>query len=82
LGGALPERIPARLRGPEPLTWAGDSHLHLPRPGAAADASFLAEFWTEIYLCGVCSCQEILRRNGRGQPRLDGLLNFAKETEV
>jgi hypothetical protein len=22
---------------------------------------------TEIYLCGVCSCQEILRRNGRGQ---------------
>jgi hypothetical protein len=22
---------------------------------------------TEIYRCGVCSCQEILRRNGRGQ---------------
>jgi hypothetical protein len=22
---------------------------------------------TEIYLCGICSCQEILRRNGRGQ---------------
>jgi hypothetical protein len=22
---------------------------------------------TEIYLCGVCSCQEMLRRNGRGQ---------------
>jgi hypothetical protein len=22
---------------------------------------------TEIYLCNVCSCQEILRRNGRGQ---------------
>eukprot|EP01047_Picozoa_sp_COSAG01_P024040 COSAG01_NODE_1473_length_10193_cov_13.155736_3_plen_80_part_00 len=21
----------------------------------------------EIYLCNVCSCQEILRRNGRGQ---------------
>eukprot|EP01047_Picozoa_sp_COSAG01_P050215 COSAG01_NODE_5052_length_4523_cov_2.790009_3_plen_103_part_00 len=24
-------------------------------------------FLTEIYLCNVCSCQEILRRNGRGQ---------------
>jgi hypothetical protein len=23
---------------------------------------------TEIYLCNVCSCQETLRRNGRGQP--------------
>eukprot|EP01047_Picozoa_sp_COSAG01_P069140 COSAG01_NODE_10152_length_2235_cov_165.625000_2_plen_63_part_00 len=22
---------------------------------------------TEIYLCGVCSCQEILRRHGRAQ---------------
>jgi hypothetical protein len=22
---------------------------------------------TEMHLCGVCSCQEILRRNGRGQ---------------
>jgi pyruvate dehydrogenase kinase 2/3/4 len=27
----------------------------------------LAAVLTEIYLCGVCSCQEILRRNGRGQ---------------
>jgi hypothetical protein len=26
--------------------------------------------WTEIYLCDVCSCQEILRRNGRGQLRV------------
>jgi hypothetical protein len=34
--------------------------------GAAAVASFL----TEIYLCGVCSCQEILRRNVRGQDPL------------
>jgi hypothetical protein len=24
-------------------------------------------FFTEIYLCNVCSCQEILRRNGRGR---------------
>jgi hypothetical protein len=35
--------------------------------GAAAVASFLAAVLTEIYLCGVCSCQEMLRRNGRGQ---------------
>jgi hypothetical protein len=32
----------------------------------AAVASFLALVLTEIYLCGVCSRQEILRRNGRG----------------
>jgi hypothetical protein len=37
--------------------------------GAAAIASFLAGVWAEIYLCNVCSCQEILRRNGRGQAR-------------
>jgi hypothetical protein len=36
--------------------------------GAASVASFLTEaaVLTEIYLCNVCSCQEILRRNGRG----------------
>jgi hypothetical protein len=34
--------------------------------GAAAVASFLAAVLTEIYLCGICSCQEILRRSGRG----------------
>jgi hypothetical protein len=34
--------------------------------GAASVASFLAAVFTEIYLCNVCSCQEILRRNGRG----------------
>jgi iron complex transport system substrate-binding protein len=34
--------------------------------GAASVASFLAAVLTEIYLCNVCSCQEILRRNGRG----------------
>jgi hypothetical protein len=28
---------------------------------------FLAAVLTEISLCNVCSCQEILRRNGRGQ---------------
>jgi Ca2+-binding EF-hand superfamily protein len=35
--------------------------------GAAAVASFLAAVLTEIYLCGIFSCPEILRRNGRGQ---------------
>eukprot|EP01047_Picozoa_sp_COSAG01_P071277 COSAG01_NODE_11021_length_2025_cov_19.414313_4_plen_149_part_00 len=35
--------------------------------GVAAAASFLAAVLTEIYLCNVCSCQQILRRNGRGQ---------------
>ena len=34
--------------------------------GAASVASFLAAVLTEIYLCDVCSCQQILRRNGRG----------------
>jgi hypothetical protein len=29
-----------------------------------AVASFLAASLTDIYLCNVCSCQEILRRNG------------------
>jgi hypothetical protein len=35
--------------------------------GAAAAASVLAAVLTEIYLCNVCSCHAILRRNGRGQ---------------
>jgi hypothetical protein len=39
------------------------------RGGAAAAASILAAVLTEIYLCGVCSCHEMLRRNGRGQGR-------------
>jgi hypothetical protein len=34
--------------------------------GAASVASFLAAVLTEIYLCNVCSYQEILRRNGCG----------------
>ena len=33
----------------------------------AAVASFGAAVVTEIYLCDVCSCHEILRRNGRRQ---------------
>jgi hypothetical protein len=34
--------------------------------GAASVASFLAAVLAGIYLCSVCSCQEILSRNGRG----------------
>jgi hypothetical protein len=41
-----------------------------PSVGAVAVASFLAAVLTEIYLCILCSCPEILRRNGHGQLRL------------
>jgi beta-glucosidase-like glycosyl hydrolase len=34
--------------------------------GAASVASFQAAVLTDIYLRNVCSCHEILRRNGRG----------------
>jgi hypothetical protein len=34
--------------------------------GAASVASFVAAVLAEIYLCNVCSCQEVLRRNGHG----------------
>jgi hypothetical protein len=50
-----------------------DQRLAVPRrdsgahEGAASVASFLAAILTEMYLCNVCSCQEILRRNGPGQ---------------
>jgi hypothetical protein len=37
--------------------------------GAASVASFLAAVVTEIYLCNVCSCQEIFRRSGRARGR-------------
>jgi hypothetical protein len=48
----------------------GDINIELhadlcPRACAAAVASCLAAVLTEIYLCGVCSCQEMLRRNGQ-----------------
>jgi hypothetical protein len=58
-----------------------------PLPGAASVASLLAAVVTEIYLCNVCSCHEILRRNGLGQAaeqqpgvvtwRFDGPIVFA-----
>jgi hypothetical protein len=38
---------------------------HVVARGATSVASFLAAALTEIYLCNGCSCQEILRRNGR-----------------
>eukprot|EP01047_Picozoa_sp_COSAG01_P051215 COSAG01_NODE_5256_length_4381_cov_2.177487_7_plen_314_part_00 len=48
----------------------GDINIELhadlcPRACAAAVASFLAAVLAEIYLCGVCFCQEMLRRNGQ-----------------
>jgi hypothetical protein len=42
----------------------GSSHQR--HRGAASAASFLAAVLAEIYLCNVCSCQEVLRRNERG----------------
>jgi hypothetical protein len=36
------------------------------KTGVASVASFLAAVLTEIYLCNVCACHEILRRSGRG----------------
>jgi hypothetical protein len=47
------------------------------RGGVAAVASFSAALLcqlAEIYLCDVCSCQEMLRRNGRGQAEGAALL--------
>jgi hypothetical protein len=44
-----------------PTSWGGALR------GAAAVASFLAAVLAEIDLCNVCSCQEMLRRHGRGQ---------------
>jgi hypothetical protein len=38
--------------------------------------SFLAAVLTEIYLCNVCSCPEVLRRNGRGGRLLSGFELF------
>jgi hypothetical protein len=65
----------AALRGvPLPCLGPGQAGLPALHPtrgqqaaGAAAVASFLAAVLTEIYQCNVCACQEILRRNGRGQ---------------
>jgi hypothetical protein len=45
---------------------AKQSHVVGPGAGAASVASFVASVLTEMYLCNVCSCQRILRRNGRG----------------
>jgi hypothetical protein len=50
---------PEGLRGQQRVARA---HL----PGAAAVAFFSAVVLAEIYLCNVCSGQEMLRGNGRG----------------
>jgi hypothetical protein len=78
----LQHRLPLH---PRPDHLCGDlpypERLHLPlRPrGAAAIASFVAAALTEIYLCGVCSRQEILSRNGRAQATaaVDGATGLA-----
>ena len=71
----------ASIRDPPPGTVAAtaevrdhleDGQLVQRLRGAAAVASFLAAVLTEIYLRGVCFCQEILRRNGRGQAGAGG----------
>jgi hypothetical protein len=67
---------PPRNRTPEQLLPAGPQvrclgYATSPEVGMLMVRRPLCPFWrpvlTEIYLCGVCSCQEILRRNGRGQ---------------
>jgi hypothetical protein len=69
-GAASPRANPQFLRSGDALWWSersGYGHLYrVSAAGAAAVASVEAAVVTEIYLCDVCSCQEILRRNGRG----------------
>jgi hypothetical protein len=64
-GGGAKGRL-QRLHSYEPGEY-GEAWRSTRQAGAAAVASFLAAALTEIYLCDVCSCQDILRRNGRGQ---------------
>ena len=56
---------------PKALREASTPAMSVPRQmllgfGAASVVSFVAAVVTEIYLCDVCSCQETLRRHGRG----------------
>jgi hypothetical protein len=52
-------------------------------PGAAASvASFVAAVVAEIYLCAVCPCQEMLRRNGRGLDSVEALQRGLKANHV
>jgi hypothetical protein len=69
-GPSPPDPLPPLPPPPPPanhsgawVTKAGRSGCH----GMATVASFLAAVLTEICLCAPCSCQAILRRNGRGQ---------------
>jgi hypothetical protein len=52
-------------------------------PGAASVASFVAAVVAaEIYLCDVCPCQEMLRRNGRGLDSVEALQRGLKANHV
>jgi hypothetical protein len=62
-GHGVAQRQMARAGGMELIFDALESHRS---DGAASVASFEAAVLTEIYLCNVCSCQEVLRRNGHG----------------
>jgi hypothetical protein len=66
-------RVWAAARRPQRAPLPAGLRARRQRTGAAAVASVLtAVFSTEIYLCNACSCQEILRRNGRGQYLMPG----------
>jgi hypothetical protein len=67
-GGVVVVMMPLALSLPLLMTGSdrrGDGR------GGGRYARWLRPLWrpvlAEIYLCNVCSCQEILRRNGRGQ---------------
>jgi hypothetical protein len=60
---ASPPAAPAR-RGAAPSVWWRAAPPAMRCGGRCAP--FGGAVWTEIYLGNVCSCQEILRRNGRG----------------
>jgi hypothetical protein len=61
-GGVLQQQTPQI-----PIGWYGNQRGdRSPYTSAATVASLLAAILAEIYLCNVCSCHAILRRNGRG----------------
>jgi hypothetical protein len=63
-----PITLPCSSSAPATTSGSGGHATAANTPdGAAAVASLLAAVLAEIYLCGICSCQEIVRRNGRGQ---------------
>jgi WD40 repeat protein len=62
-GSAPQHQHPLRLEGHSAVLGVERNSTYV---GAASVASFEAAVLAEIYLCNVCSCQEILRRHGRG----------------